>query len=228
MGHKTHPYGFRVGISEPWRSRWYARTKELGPNLIEDRKIRALVQKNEKCRDAAVSRIEIERMGDQVRLVLFAARPGALVGRKGVRAGQMEEEITKMTGKRVEVAVRNIDNVMLDAQLVADSIVGELQRRMPYKRVMHKYAENIMAAGAKGVKIQCKGRLGGAEIARHETVYLGKVPMTTLMAEIDYATSTAFLTKGTIGVKVWIYKRDRRIEKLVETPAAAGEKVGQV
>jgi small subunit ribosomal protein S3 len=213
MGHKTSPIGFRIGVIEPWRSRWYTRSKpEMGKFVIEDSKIRKLVRKSEKCRDAGVSRVEIERMGDLVRVILVAARPGALVGKRGVRAGQLEEELTKLTKKRIEVVVRNIENVMLDAQLVADSLAGELERRVPHKRLMHKYAENIMNEGAKGVKLMVKGRLGGAEIARDEHLTLGKVPMQTLMAEISYATSTAHLSKGTIGVKVWIYRRDRRLE----------------
>lgn len=214
MGHKTSPIGFRIGVIEPWRSRWYTRSKpEMGRFVIEDSKIRTLVRKSEKCREAGVSRVEIERMGDLVRVILVAARPGALVGKRGVRAGQLEEELTKLTKKRIEVVVRNIDNVMLDAQLVADSIAAELERRVPHKRLMHKYAENIVNEGAKGVKIMVKGRLGGAEIARDEHLTLGKVPMQTLTAEISYATSTAHLSKGTIGVKVWIYRRDRRLEE---------------
>jgi len=214
MGHKTSPIGFRVGVSEPWRSRWYTRNKrDMGKFIIEDHRIRKLVHRSEKCRDAGVSRVEIERMGDLVRVVLVAARPGALVGKRGVRAGQLEEELTKLTKKRIEVVVKNIENVMLDAQLVGDSIAAELERRVPHKRLMHKYAENIMNEGAKGVKLMVKGRLGGAEIARDEHLVMGKVPMQTLTAEISYATSTAHLSKGTIGVKVWIYRRDKRLEE---------------
>jgi small subunit ribosomal protein S3 len=227
MGHKTHPIGFRLGVSsrnkkiEPWRSRWYTRNlKEVGQYVVEDKKVRTLVRNNDKCRDAGVSRVEIERMGDQMKVILHAARPGALVGKKGAKASQIEEELAKISKKRIDVAVKNIENVLLDAQLVADSIASELQRRMPHKRVMHKYAENVMAEGGKGIKIQVKGRLGGAEIARMEHLTRGKVPMQTLMAEIDYATSTAFLSKGTIGIKVWIYKGDHRLKE-TETQAAA-------
>lgn len=214
MGHKTSPTGFRVGVIEPWRSRWYTRDrKEVGRLVVEDRRIRDLCRNSDRCRDAGVSRVEIERLGDLVRVILVAARPGALVGRRGARAVQLEEELTRLTRKRVEVIVRTVENVMLDAQLIADSIAAELERRMPHKRLMHKYAENIMAEGAKGVKIQVKGRLGGAEIARTERLTLGKVPLQTLTAEISYATATARLNKGTIGVKVWIYRRDKRMEE---------------
>lgn len=214
MGHKTHPIGFRLGVIEDWRSRWYTRDKrEVGRHVVEDKKIRNLVRKSERCRDAGVSQVEIERMGDLVRVILVAARAGAIVGKRGVRANQLEEELTKLTKKRVEVAVKEIRSVMLDAQLVADSIAAELERRIPHKRLMHKFAENIINEGAKGVKLQVKGRLGGAEIAREEHLTLGTVPMQTLTAEIGYATSTAHLSKGTIGVKVWIYKRDRRLEE---------------
>jgi small subunit ribosomal protein S3 len=214
MGHKTHPIGFRLGVVEPWRSRWYTRTKkEIGQFVVEDKKIRSLVRNSDRCRDAGVSRVEIERLGDLVRVILVAARPGALVGKKGAKASQIEEDLAKTSKRRIDVVVKNIENVYLESQLVADSISSELQRRMPHKRVMHKYAENVMAEGAKGIKIQVKGRLGGAEIARMEHLTRGKVPMQTLMAEIDYATSTAFLSKGTIGIKIWIYKGDRRLKE---------------
>lgn len=214
MGHKTSPIGFRIGVIEPWRSRWYTRSrKDVGKFVVEDKRIRDLVRTSERCRDAGVSRVEIERLGDLVRVILVAARPGALVGKRGVRAGQLEEELAKLTKKRVEVVVRTVENVMLDGQLVADSIAAELERRLPHKRLMHKYAENIMAEGAKGVKLQLKGRLGGSEIARTEHLTLGKVPLQTLTAEISYAYSVARLNKGTIGVKVWIYRRDQRIEE---------------
>lgn len=221
MGHKTHPIGFRLGVVEPWRSRWYTRTgKEIGEFVVEDRKIRNLIRNNDRCRDAGVSRVEIERMGDQIRVILRAARPGAMVGKKGSKASQIEEDLGKITKRRIDVVVRNIENVLLEAQLVADSIASELQRRMPHKRIMHKYAENVMAEGGKGIKIQVKGRLGGAEIARMEHLTRGKVPMQTLMAEIDYATSTAFLSKGTIGIKVWIYKGDHRLKEAEAQQAA--------
>jgi small subunit ribosomal protein S3 len=221
MGHKTHPIGFRLGVVEPWRSRWYTRTgKEIGEFVVEDKKIRNLIRNSDRCRDAGVSRVEIERMGDQIRVVLRAARAGAMVGKKGSKASQIEEDLGKITKRRIDVVIKNIENVLLEAQLVADSIASELQRRMPHKRIMHKYAENVMAEGGKGIKIQVKGRLGGAEIARMEHLTRGKVPMQTLMAEIDYATSTAFLSKGTIGIKVWIYKGDHRLKE-AEAQAAA-------
>lgn len=220
MGHKVHPIGFRIGVIENWRSRWYTKNrKDIGNFVIEDARIREAIKKADRARDAGISRIEIERAGDMVRVILYAARPGALVGRKGVRAGQIEEEIARITRKRVEVYVKNVENVMLDAQLVASAIAGELERRMPHKRVLHKYADQIMQEGARGVKIQVKGRLGGAEIARAESITLGKVPLQTLMAEIDYATATAHLTKGTIGVKVWISKQDRRLNEKPEARA---------
>lgn len=225
MGHKVHPIGFRIGVIENWRSRWYTKNrKDIGALVVEDAKIRQAIRKADRARDAGIARIEIERAGDMVRVILYAARPGALVGRKGVRAGQIEEEIAKITRKRVEVYVKNVENLMLDAQLVASAIAGELERRMPHKRVLHKYADQIMQEGARGVKIQVKGRLGGAEIARAEAITLGKVPLQTLMAEIDYATATAHLSKGTIGVKVWISKRDRRLDEKKEGPAVAPAK----
>lgn len=214
MGHKTHPIGFRLGVVEPWRSRWYTRTRsEIGQFVVEDKKIRTMIRNSDRCRDAGVSRVEIERLGDLVKVILRAARPGALVGKKGAKASQIEEDLAKISKKRIEVIVKTIENVLLEAQLVADSIASELQRRMPHKRIMHKYAENVMSEGGKGIKIQVKGRLGGAEIARMEHLTRGKVPMQTLMAELDYATSTAFLSKGTIGIKVWIYKGDHRLKE---------------
>lgn len=213
MGHKVSPIGYRIGITEKWRSNWYNNDpKVVRAYILEDYFIRNHIQKNYK--EFGVAKIEIERYSDLVKVIIHSAKPGTLVGRKGSKINILSEELTAKTGKRVEVEVAEIGNPILSAQIVADSVAAELERRMPQKRVMHKYVDQIIAEGAEGVKIACQGRLGGAEIARREYVVTGKIPLHTLMAEIDYATSTAHLTKGTIGVKVWIYKGDKRFKNV--------------
>ncbi|MBI4243781.1 MAG: 30S ribosomal protein S3 [Planctomycetes bacterium] len=215
MGHKVSPLGFRVGITENWRSRWFTKDAKLARNyILEDFYIRKHIVNNYK--EFAISKVEIERYSDLIKTIIHSAKPGTLVGKKGSKINQLSEELTAKTGKRVEVEVKEITNPILDAQIVANSIAVELERRMPQKRVMHKYVDQILEEGAEGARVQCQGRLGGAEIARKEYVVQGKIPLHTLMADIDYATSTANLTKGTIGIKVWIYKGDRRFKQTEE------------
>lgn len=206
MGHKVSPIGFRIGVIEDFRSRWFVKDKkEIGPRVVEDSKIRVHLLKE--CVAAGISKIEIERLGDLIKVIMHSARPASIVGRKGAKVNELSEYINKLSGKRVEIDVIEVENPVADAQLVANSIAEQLKKRAPHRRIMHKYAEMVMQQSQiKGVKLQCKGRLGGAEIARKEKLVIGKVPLQTLRAIIDYATATAHLPKGTIGIKVWIYK----------------------
>lgn len=217
MGQKVNPLSFRIGITEPWRSRWYASKKNYGDWLIEDQKIRRFVKKEYGF--AGISKIEIERIGEKVRVVVCAARPGLIIGKKGAKVDRLSEDVSGIVGRAVEVDVKELENPELDAQIVGESIREQLEKRSPYRRTMRRYAEMVMDLGAMGIKILCKGRLGGAEIARQEKITLGTVPLTKLRADIDFAMSTAILNKGTIGIKVWIYKGEKFQEKHKAAPA---------
>lgn len=211
MGQKVSPTGLRIGITEEWRSKWYASKKDFGKWLGEDQKIRKFVKKEYGF--AGISRIDIERVGDRLHLIIHAARPGLIIGKKGAKVEQLGQDIGSLIGRPIDLDIKEIENPEMNSQIVAEAIAEQLEKRASYRRTMRKYAEMIMDVGAEGVKIQCKGRLGGAEIARAEHLVLGKLPLSTLRAEIDYATATAILTKGTIGVKLWIYKGERFVEK---------------
>ena len=204
MGQKVNPVSFRVGITQPWRSRWYATKKHFGEWLVEDFRIRKFIRKEYGF--AGISKIEIERIGDKVTVVLWAARPGLLIGRRGAKVDKISEDLSILIGRNIEVKIWDIEKPELDAAIVSEAIGEQLGRRSPYRRTIRRYAEMIMDLGAKGVKIQVKGRLGGAEIARCEFITLGKVPLNTLRADIDFGIATAILGKGTIGIKTWIYK----------------------
>ena len=203
MGQKIHPYGFRVGITRPWLSRWYANKKDFGRFLVEDQKIRKFIK--EKLQFAGIPCIEIERTGDEVKVFLNTARPGIVIGRKGAEVDKLREEIGKLTGKAVEIKIKEVAKPELNGQLVAESIAEQLTKRASFRRTMKKAVENVMQAGAQGVKILCKGRLGGAEIARSERYVRGNLPLQTLTADISYGLAEARTTYGIIGVKAWIY-----------------------
>lgn len=217
MGQKINPLGFRIGITEPWRSRWYATKRNFGNWLVEDNRIRKFVKKEYGF--AGISKIEIERIGEKLRVIINAARPGLLIGRKGAKVDKISEDIGVLVGRAVDVDVKDLETPELDAQIVAEAITEQLIKRAPYRRTMRRYAEMIMDLGAKGVKIMLKGRLGGAEIARSEFIMLGRIPLNTLRADIDFAIATAITTKGTIGIKTWIYHGERFGKQ--EKPAAA-------
>jgi small subunit ribosomal protein S3 len=204
MGQKVNPVSFRMGVTQGWRSRWYATKKNFGDWLVEDQRIRKFIRKEYGF--AGISKIEIERIGDKVTVVLWAARPGLLIGRRGAKVDKISEDLSILIGRNIEVKIWDIEKPELDAAIVSEAIGEQLGRRSPYRRTIRRYAEMIMDLGAKGVKIQVKGRLGGAEIARCEFITLGKVPLNTLRAEIDFGIATAILGKGTIGIKTWIYK----------------------
>jgi len=206
MGQKVHPTGFRLSSIEPWRSRWYASKRDFGRLVLQDDKIRKFVAKEYKA--AGIPRVEIERTGEAVNVIVHTARPGVLVGRKGVRVDQLKESLQEITGMTCHLTVREIKRPELEAALVAEVIAEALEKRMAFRRAMKKALQTTMQAGAKGVKLELNGRLGGGEMAREAKEREGQVPLSTLRANIDYGTALARTTYGIIGVKVWIYKGD--------------------
>jgi len=212
LGRKVHPYGFRLKVIRDWRSRWFADGREYSNLLKEDRAVRALVYKTmrERSRDgqSGVSRVEIERFPpNQVSVIIWTARPGVVIGRKGENVKALRQSIEEVTGgKRVHVDVQEIEQPDLDAKLVAENIVAQLEKRIFHSRAMKRAVRQAMRAGAEGIKVMCSGRLAGAEMARLEWMREGQVPLQTLRADIDYAQDEALTTYGRIGVKVWIYK----------------------
>jgi small subunit ribosomal protein S3 len=206
MGQKVHPTGFRLSSIEPWRSRWYASKKDFSRLLLQDHAIRAYVAKEFKA--AGIPRIEIERHGETVEVIVHTARPGVLVGRKGVRVEELKAALQKITGQTCHLTVREIKRPELEATLVAEVVAEALEKRMAFRRAMKKAIQTTIQAGAKGVKIELNGRLGGAEMAREAKEREGQVPLSTLRANVDYGTALARTTYGVIGVKVWIYKGD--------------------
>ncbi len=208
MGQKTHPFGFRVGITEAHKSRWYAPKALYGELLVEDQKIRDFVDKrlNRQPPFAAVSDIHIERTREELKVILKTARPGLVIGPKGQSVDELTGELQGITGRKVSINIIEVKNPDLDAQLVAEGIAEQLKKRASFRRAMKQRADATMTAGAKGVKIQLGGRLGGSEMCRREDLRLGSIPLQTLQANVDYGYAISRTTYGTIGVKVWIYK----------------------
>ena len=224
MGQKVNPTGFRTGITEDWKSKWYAPKHAYGTFLVEDFKIRRLIDAklNRRPPFAAVSDILIERTREEITITLKTARPGLVIGPKGAEVDKLREELEDMIKRKVApVKVIEIKNPDLNAQLVAEAIAEQLKKRASFRRVLKMRAESTMQAGAKGIKIQVSGRLGGAEIARTEKSTTGSVPLTTLQADVNYGYAIAFTTFGTIGVKVWIY-RGMYGEEVLETDVRPG------
>jgi small subunit ribosomal protein S3 len=204
LGRKVHPYGFRLGVIRDWKSRWYAEGDEYADLLYEDIKIRRFIR--DEMGRAGISRVEIERFPNQVSVTIWTARPGIVIGRRGAAVKEMRRKLEEMTGKRVSVDVQEVAQPELDARLVAENVVSQLERRISHRRAMKRVVQAAMRAGAEGVKVMCKGRLHGAEMARQAWQREGRVPLQTLRADIDYAQEEAHTTYGRIGVKVWIYK----------------------
>src|SRR5918912_2550099 len=224
MGQKVNPTGFRTGITEDWKSRWYAPKNAYGDFLGEDFKVRKLIDRklNRQPPFAAVSDILIERTREEVTITLKTARPGLVIGPKGAEVDKLREELEDMIHRKVApVKVIEIKNPDLNAQLVAEAIAEQLKKRAAFRRVLKMRMDTTMQAGAKGIKICVSGRLGGAEIARQEKAGMGSVPLTTLQANVDYGYAIAFTTYGTIGVKVWIY-RGMYGEEVLETDVRPG------
>jgi small subunit ribosomal protein S3 len=203
LGHKVHPYGFRLGYNKNWKSRWFS-DKKYAEYVFEDSKLRKYVK--EKLFHAGISKIEIERAADKVRLILFTARPGIVIGRKGVEIEKLRAELKGKFGREFVIEVNEIRRPETDAQLVAESVAQQLERRVAFRRAIKKTLGMAQKFGALGIKIQCGGRLGGAEIARSEWAREGRVPLHTLRADIDYGVALAKTTYGIIGVKVWVFK----------------------
>lgn len=207
MGQKTHPIGFRIGITEHWRSRWYAPKAAFGEFLIEDQRIRRFVDErlNQQPPYAAVAKVDIERTRDDVRIILHTARPGLVIGPKGAEVDKLKEALENLVDRKISLNIMEIKQPDLNAKLIAEAVSEQLKKRAAFRRVMKQRIEAAMAAGCKGIKIMCKGRLGGAEMARCETQIRGSVPLHTLQAHVDYGVATCRTTYGAIGVKVWLY-----------------------
>jgi small subunit ribosomal protein S3 len=202
MGQKIHPTGFRVGVFEEHRSRWYANKKDFADLLIEDDKLRKFVKK--KHGKAGIPKVEIERTRDEVKVMLHCARPGQIIGRKGESVEKLQEELQELTGRRINIKIIEMARPEIDAQLVAEDIADQLQRRSSFRRAMKRAMENVMQAGAKGTKVEMCGRLGGSEMARREKAMVGAVPLSTLRARISYGFTEASTAQGNIGIKVWV------------------------
>jgi small subunit ribosomal protein S3 len=204
MGQKVHPNGIRLGIVKPWNSTWYANSGDYADNLQSDFQVRKFLTKE--LQNASVSRIVIERPAKSIRVTIHTARPGVVIGKKGEDVDKLRNAIAKMAGVPAQINIAEVRKPELDGKLVADSIASQLERRVMFRRAMKRAVQNAMRLGAKGIKVEVSGRLGGAEIARTEWYREGRVPLHTLRADIDYATAEAQTTYGVIGVKVWIFK----------------------
>jgi small subunit ribosomal protein S3 len=202
MGQKVNPIGFRTGIMLGWKSRWYASKREFADLLMEDFKIRKYV--TDKYRFAGIPTVEIERTRDEVKVVLHAARPGVIIGRKGQQVDQLQEELQNLVGRRINIKIEEIARPEIQAHLVAEEIAEQLSKRASFRRTLKRAIEQTMEAGAKGIKIQISGRLGGAEMARQEKQIAGSMPLSTLRAKIDYGFVEASTAQGNIGVQVWV------------------------
>ena len=202
MGQKVHPVGFRTGITEPWKSRWYATKKEFKALLLEDVRVRKFLKT--KYRAAAIPKVEIERTRDEVKVILFSARPGVIIGRKGQEVDRLQDELQELLGRRVNLKVEEVSRPEIQAQLIAEDIADQLSKRAAVRRTLKRALDTTMDAGAKGVKIQLAGRLGGAEMSRCEKAIAGSMPLSTLRAKIDYGFCEAPTAQGNIGIQVWV------------------------
>jgi small subunit ribosomal protein S3 len=203
MGQKTHPYGFRLNVIRTWSSKWYE-DKHYARWLHEDRRLREAVKK--KFANAGIAGIQIERAASKAKLVIFTSRPGVIIGRRGAGVEQLKEELQKLTQNELFIDIQEVRKAETNAQLVAENIATQLERRVAFRRAMKKAVQIAMKFGAKGIRVEASGRLGGAEIARDEKYREGRVPLHTLRADIDYGVATARTTAGSIGIKVWIFK----------------------
>ena len=224
MGHKVHPCGFRLGVNQDWRAKWYAE-KNYARFLLDDLELRRVVE--QKCFGAAVAQVEIERPGDEVHLIVYSARPGILIGRGGQNVEALKSDLEEVSGDKIRLTIREVEHPELESSLVAQSIAGRLEERIPFRRAMRQASFRTLQAGAKGVKVMCKGRLGGLEIARTENLRQGQMPLHKIRANIDYGFAEAHTVMGRIGVKVWIYKGDIIPEKKEKSATAETSEVPQ-
>jgi len=220
LGQKVNPHGLRVGIIKDWDSRWFAQDSQFGDLLVEDYNIRKFLKN--KLFASGVSKIEIERTAKRIKVNIFAAKPGIIIGRGGSEIDKVKKELETMTGKNIALNIEEVKHPDVDAQLIAENIAAQLERRISFRKAMKSTMGRAMKLGAKGIKTSCAGRLGGAEIARTEHYHEGTIPLQTLRADIDYGFWEANTTYGKIGVKVWIYKGEILPEsKKIQKPAAA-------
>ncbi|MDR3354406.1 MAG: 30S ribosomal protein S3 [Synergistaceae bacterium] len=219
MGQKVHPVGYRLGVIYDWESRWYASGRNYAKNLHGDLQLRKWLKK--KWENAGISRIEIERIGHVMRFTVFTARPGVVIGKGGTEIQAIRDELQAMTGSRIMINIQEIKNPDSEAQVVAEGVASSLERRISFRRAMKQSIFRAMKSGAQGIKIQCAGRLGGAEIARTEWYLEGQLPLSTLRADIDYGFTEARTIYGVIGVKVWIYKGEVMERPLVMESSTA-------
>ena len=219
MGQKVSPTGFRLGITEEWRSRWYA-DKDYAKNLANDLAIRKFLDKQ--LARAAVSKIEIERAGDKIKIIVTTARPGVVIGKKGAEIDSLRKKLEKVANGPVNIEVVEVKRPELDAALIAQSVAEQLEGRVAFRRAMRKAVQSARKSGAKGIRIQCSGRLGGAEMSRREWYREGRVPLHTLRAKIDYGFATAATTMGSIGVQVWVYHGEVLPGQKAPQPALEG------
>jgi small subunit ribosomal protein S3 len=204
MGRKVHPVGFRLNLSKAWEGRWFAKGKDYRENLAQDFKIRELIHRD--AEKAGVSRVEVERFPGKVKVIVNTAKPGILIGRKGESVKKVRQDLEALTGKKIDLEIKEIKNPDTDAFLVALNLAGQIERRVSYRRAMKRALQQAMRQGAKGIKVEVQGRLSGAEMARTVWLREGRVPLQTLRADIEFARAEARTTYGRIGVKVWVYK----------------------
>ena len=224
MGQKVNPHGARVGVILDWSTKWYAGKKDFSNNLVEDYNLRKMLKGKKELENAGISRIDIQRTASTVKVTVYTAKPGVVIGKAGAGVEALKKEIEAFTGKQVNLDIIEIKNPDTDAQLVAENIAQQLEKRASFRRAMKQTIGRAMKAGAKGIKTSVSGRLGGADIARSEGYHEGSIPLQTLRANIDYGTAEAKTTYGRIGIKVWIYKgqvlnKDRKLVGATDLPA---------
>ena len=217
MGQKVSPLVLRIGYIENWRSLWFADKKQFAQNILEDYKIRQFIKK--RFAQAAVSKVVIERLGDKIRVIIHTARPGVIIGRRGADIDKLRVELGEITSKEIAIDPQEIKNPSVDAQLIAQNIATQLEKRIAFRRAMKRAIDQAMSAGVKGIKIKCSGRLNGAELARSESYRVGKLPLQTFRAQIEYGFAEALTTYGLLGVKVWTNKGEviKEIKRQGET-----------
>jgi len=206
MGQKVHPFVLRIGFMRNWHSRWYAKAKDYPRFIEEDYRVRKFIKS--KFKQAAISKIIIERLTLRVRIRIYSARPGLIIGRHGADIERLREDLNNLLKREVSIDIEEVKNPALDAQLVAENVALQLEKRVAFRRAIKRSIEQTMNAGAKGIKVVCSGRLGGAEMSRTETFRQGKIPLQTLRADIDYGFAESLTTYGVIGIKTWLYKGD--------------------
>ncbi|MBN1151412.1 30S ribosomal protein S3 [candidate division WOR-3 bacterium] len=206
MGQKTHPVGFRIGITKNWDSRWFAHQRNFSQGLYDDNKIRTYLNRRLNDSKVGFSKIEIEKAVDNITITIHTSTPGKIIGKQGKEITNLREEVKGLINKEVNLKIQEVQSPELDAKLVADNIMNQIVQRVSFKRAMKRAVTNAMRQGAKGIKVTCSGRLGGAEIARTEWYREGNIPLHTLRADIDYAQTTAHTLSGTVGIKTWIFK----------------------